>query len=559
MRNEEVHMRSFLAGVVVCVGVVLAAGSAAAADRAIIVLDGSGSMWGQIGGKPKLEIARETLRTVLGSVPSEMELGLMAYGHRQKGACTDIELIVQPAAGTGGAIADAADKMRFLGMTPLSEAVRLAAEELRYTEEKATVIVITDGIETCEADPCALAHELEQSGIDFTAHVVGFGLSDEEGRKVACLAEITGGKFIQAKDASSLDEALTQTVAAAPEPQPEQEPQPQPEPEPAVVENNFAPTLALSEDTDDLGDAGQSWHIFKALPDGGEGERVRTEYNEWTGHLEPGKYLVKAELGRASTTQLVTIEEGKTADPHFILNAGIVAIRPLPAPGEAPSSGATLRFKHSNGDFTEYGETRVYVPAGEVTLDVGIGHAKMTETLDVKAGRTLEKDIVVGVGRAVFNAYYIEGMKVDVGGLASRVFKGAKKIDGTRESVTVEYGPDTKADLSPGEYVLASEYQGASAEAPFTVKVGELVDVATVLNAGVLAIAAPEASRVLIHKAGKDIQGNRKTVTTEYNTEFQYTLTAGDYVVEASYSDDRSPAEKSVSVTAGERVEIAVP
>lgn len=99
-------------------------GVSAAAERAIIVLDGSGSMWGQIGGKPKLEIARETLRTVLGTVSDDLELGLMAYGHRQKGVCTDIELVVEPATGTGAAIADAADRMRFIGMTPLSEAVR---------------------------------------------------------------------------------------------------------------------------------------------------------------------------------------------------------------------------------------------------------------------------------------------------------------------------------------------------------------------------------------------------------------------------------------------------
>ena len=56
-----------------------------AADRAIIVLDASGSMWGQIDGRPKVEIARETLRTVPQSVPADMELGLMAYGHRRKG------------------------------------------------------------------------------------------------------------------------------------------------------------------------------------------------------------------------------------------------------------------------------------------------------------------------------------------------------------------------------------------------------------------------------------------------------------------------------------------
>ena len=133
-----------------------------AADRAIIVLDASGSMWGQIDGKPKLEIARETLRTVLQSVPADMELGLMAYGHREKGTCEDIELVVPPAAGSASAITAAADTMKFLGKTPLSAAVRQAAEALKYTEDKATVILITDGLETCEADPCALGKELER-------------------------------------------------------------------------------------------------------------------------------------------------------------------------------------------------------------------------------------------------------------------------------------------------------------------------------------------------------------------------------------------------------------
>ena len=104
-----------------------------AADRAIIVLDASGSMWGQIDGRPKVDIARETLRTVLQSVPADMELGLMAYGHREKGSCVDIELVVPPAAGSAPAITSAADAMKFLGKTPLTAAVRQAAEALRYT------------------------------------------------------------------------------------------------------------------------------------------------------------------------------------------------------------------------------------------------------------------------------------------------------------------------------------------------------------------------------------------------------------------------------------------
>lgn len=183
-----------------------------AAERAMIILDASGSMWGQIDGKPKHEIARQALRDVLNAASSTAELGLMAYGHRKKGDCNDIEVLVQPTANSKDAIIRAADNMKFVGKTPLSAAVAQAAEALRYTEDKATVILITDGQETCQADPCALGAELKSKGIDFTAHVVGFDLTQQEGEQVACLASSTGGQYIKADDASELKEAMGSMV-----------------------------------------------------------------------------------------------------------------------------------------------------------------------------------------------------------------------------------------------------------------------------------------------------------------------------------------------------------
>ena len=183
--------------------------------RTIIVMDGSGSMWGQIDGVPKLSIARETVGEVLADIPSNMELGLLSYGHRRKGDCGDIELVVPPATNTSSQILSAVNSMRFLGKTPLSEAVRQAAISLRFTEDQANVVLITDGLETCSADPCALGHELEAAGLDFTVHVVGFGLSEEEGRQVSCLAENTGGLYLQANDGQGLADALNQTILVA--------------------------------------------------------------------------------------------------------------------------------------------------------------------------------------------------------------------------------------------------------------------------------------------------------------------------------------------------------
>ncbi len=547
-------MRELIRNSVAAACLALTVGTAAAADRAIIVLDASGSMWGQIDGTPKLEIARQTLRTVLGTVPGEMELGLIAYGHRQKGACDDIELVVPPAAGTGQKIADAADGLRFIGKTPLSEAVRQAAQSLRYTEEKATVILITDGIETCNADPCALASELEQSGVDFTAHVVGFGLSDEEGRQVACLAENTGGKYIQASDAGTLADALTQTVAAAPEPEPEPAPAPEP-----VVQFNFAPTLALSEDSPDLGDDSQSWTFFTVNPDGSRGSRVRTEYNAWKGNLKPGDYIVVAGLGRAETEQRVIIEAGKTADPHFILNAGRLVLRPRGAEGEEPNGNAVMKISFPGGQTSEYGESRVIVPAGEITVQTTIGNGGVTETFTLTAGHTLEKDIIVGIGRAVVTASYATGMSADSRDIVTTIYKATKKIDGSRERVDAEYGTTSNFDLPAGDYFAHVKLHAAEAEGRFTVKVGERVEADIVLDAGVLAVTAPGANSIRIFKAQKDLQGNRVHVANDYKAEYQTTLNEGEYVAVAQYDGDKADAEKIVTVKAGERTEISIP
>ncbi|MFY0632444.1 MAG: VWA domain-containing protein [Vannielia sp.] len=203
--------------------------------RAILVMDGSGSMWGQIDGKAKITIAQEVVGTVLGTIPETQELGLTLYGHRRKGDCTDIETVVQPGTGTKPAIQAAVNGVSPKGKTPMTEAVRQAAEALKYTEEKATVILVSDGIETCDPDPCAAAAALEQAGVDFTAHVVGFDVSEAEAlRQMQCIADETGGQFIKASNAAELADAMVAVV--------EVETEPAPAPEPTLHEIRFRAT-----------------------------------------------------------------------------------------------------------------------------------------------------------------------------------------------------------------------------------------------------------------------------------------------------------------------------
>lgn len=60
----------------------------------MIVFDASGSMWGQIEGKAKITIAKEVLKNIVSTWDTSIHMGLIVYGHRQKGDCNDIETIV---------------------------------------------------------------------------------------------------------------------------------------------------------------------------------------------------------------------------------------------------------------------------------------------------------------------------------------------------------------------------------------------------------------------------------------------------------------------------------
>ncbi len=179
----------------------------------IFILDGSGSMWEQIEGRTKIEIAREVIYDILKSLDADENIGLVVYGHRRKGDCNDIETLIPPGKLDLVRFRQAVNSVVPKGKTPLTAAVRKAAEDLRFNEEKATVILISDGMETCNADPCAAARELEKKGIDFTVHVIGFDLAKNKGiNQLQCLADSTGGEYFTARNASALRAALSRAV-----------------------------------------------------------------------------------------------------------------------------------------------------------------------------------------------------------------------------------------------------------------------------------------------------------------------------------------------------------
>ena len=274
-----------------------------AAEDVVIVYDGSGSMWGQIDGVAKVEIAREVIGDLIATWPEDAKVGLMAYGHRREGDCSDIETLIAPGPLDRSAFVSTVNGVTPRGRTPLTESVRQAAELLSYRDTQATVILISDGLETCQADPCALSAELAQQGVNFTAHVVGFDLTEEEHAGLACIAENTGGVFVPAQDANDLRDALA-LVQSAVDLEPLLPSQPEPEPEhevdadieleaPAAVLTGASFTVSWSSTIDPQ-------DYVTIVPVGadqntrGVYQRVRGDTeNSLTAPAEPGLYEVR--------------------------------------------------------------------------------------------------------------------------------------------------------------------------------------------------------------------------------------------------------------------------
>ncbi len=534
----------------------LASASPAAADKAMIVLDASGSMWGQIDGVAKITIARETLGEVMKSVPPDLELGLIAYGHRDRGSCTDIELAIPPASGTGEAIAAAAMRISPRGKTPLTDAVRIAAEELRYTEDKATVILITDGIETCDADPCALAGELEAAGVDFTTHVVGFGLSNDEGRQVACLAENTGGRYIAADNAEALAAALTATVVATPAP-PAEAPRP---------EYNLSVTSRPAPGAEPFaGRESIRYDIHSATPNGFNENAVSIDYGG-EGSLKrfalpAGDYVVVASKDLARASAPVTLTDEKTVAVDVVFDAGFVEARAMASETE-PSGNGNVRWDITDsGGETDisYGPTRrLLVDSGEATVTGSLGTASTTVPVTVVAGETVAVDVVLGAGRLVLKGKRSEEATDYDGGIRWDV------TSASGETVTT-YGGEVALDLAAGDYTVKAGLGTASVEVPVSVPAGSTVEQVVVVatgrliahawfaEGGPLVTAGPRFD-VLGAEPGSD--GNRVTIATSYSDAVTFDLPPGPYVLRAQA--DAASAEAGFEIRAGAPTEVFV-
>ncbi|PVW15729.1 vWA domain-containing protein [Marixanthomonas spongiae] len=179
----------------------------------IFIYDASGSMWGQMEGKTKMEIAATVLSESIGDFSEDQKIGLVAYGHRKKGDCRDVETLLPMSNTSKSSVSSTVKSIKPLGKTPLAYSATTVIDQLRKNKEKATIVLITDGIESCDGNICDVVTKAKKEGIDFKLHIVGFGLKNSETEQLKCAAKAGEGNYYDAADASGLGDAMSEVAS----------------------------------------------------------------------------------------------------------------------------------------------------------------------------------------------------------------------------------------------------------------------------------------------------------------------------------------------------------
>ena len=543
-------------GVLLALGLfalILGTGPARAEDPAkvMIVLDASGSMWGRINDQPKIAIARQAVAKLLKGWDRNIQLGLSAYGHRTKGDCNDIETLYKVGPPRPNAIMQAVNALKPKGKTPLSDAVRRAAEELRFTEDKATVILISDGMETCDADPCAIGKQLEKLGVDFTAHVIGFGLRPGEQKGLQCLARNTGGLYISAKNASGLNKALAATVKKVKAEQKVVIAKAVAQKKAAVKPGQVFRALLIEGGK--LIKKGMRWDIYDAQANAaGKRRRIKGTYNPQPKFvLQPGKYVAVAKIGNATASHEFEVKSESENKLHLVIfNAGKLALKATWTDGGqvsnkgmrwdiyAPQANAAGKRPHINGNYNS--QPLFTLPQGEYFVVAKRGNAVVSGTVAVKAGERTQKTFVLNAGLAVFEALFSEGGKPITKGMRWDVYGLENDLSGRRKRLNGNYNAAPTFVLPAGKFRVVAKRGNAVLARDIEVKPGKRTQYTFVLGSGVLALSARLADGKDIVKRGmrwdvyeteKDLEGRRKRLNGNYNPTPRFSLSKGKFLV----------------------------
>ncbi len=166
-----------------------------------ILVDASGSMAAKVGGKTRMEAAKEAVLEFAEQVPENATISLRVYGHegsnkeRDKAlSCESTEVLYNGSFEASG-FQKAMSQVKPVGWTPIALGLQMVKGDIPEGTDDVVVYVVSDGIETCNGDPVKEAKNLVSSDIQTVVNIIGFDVDNEGQKLLKEVASAGNGEF----------------------------------------------------------------------------------------------------------------------------------------------------------------------------------------------------------------------------------------------------------------------------------------------------------------------------------------------------------------------------
>lgn len=187
-----------------------------AKSRILFVFDASQSMYGTWESDRKINIARRYLIEIIDSLEQmdNIQMALRVYGHQSPVPpqdCNDTKLEVPFGPNNAGQIRQILRYLIPRGTTPIANSLELAANDFPPCDNcRNIIILITDGIEACDGDPCQVSLNLQKKGIVLKPFVIGIGIDPNFEKTFECV-----GHFYNTPNEEKFHEVLGVVISRA--------------------------------------------------------------------------------------------------------------------------------------------------------------------------------------------------------------------------------------------------------------------------------------------------------------------------------------------------------
>jgi Ca-activated chloride channel family protein len=188
-------------------------------NNTVLILDVSGSMAAQVDGKSRLEIAKNVLGDYVNSLDKESNISIILYGHegnnstaQKQTSCQGIEVAFPLGKADFSQIKGKINQLKPTGWTPIEASLDKAVKILKdYQGENYnnSILLISDGKETCNGDPIAKAKTLSQDkNLNLAINVIGFDVTGDDQQQLSDIAENGKGQYFDVKLEQELKAAM---------------------------------------------------------------------------------------------------------------------------------------------------------------------------------------------------------------------------------------------------------------------------------------------------------------------------------------------------------------